>query len=232
MRHKRERIAPLSGAVCVIAVMVGNGMALAGQTGATGGAGLLADLQAAPSLVNSLGLTLEMFGWAALMCFLAVLYRTLRGAEHSDGWLASVAFGAGVLMLALKLGSVAPWMAAWYRRDELTVPLAQTLNDLGAALFIVSGWATGLCVAAAAGSAIGSRVLPRWLGWFGLVSGVGALVAGTAGVVNPQTYNPMLFLASLLWVLLTSVVLAVRAGHAPKAEHQADTVPAGAAAGQ
>ncbi len=111
---------PVSGAVSVIAVMVGNGLALAGQAGATAGPGLVADLRH-ESFVNSFGVTLEMVGWAALMCFIGYLFATLRRAEPPDGWWSPVALAAGVLLVALKLGSVAPLMAAWSRRDDLTV---------------------------------------------------------------------------------------------------------------
>ena len=141
-------VGPVSGAVSVIAVMVGNGMALAGQVGATTGPGLVADLRQ-ESFVNNFGVTLEMVGWAALMCFIGYLFATLRRAEPPDGWWSPVALAAGVLLVALKLGSVAPLMAAWSRRDDLTVAVAQTLSDLGGALFVVSGWATGLFVATA-----------------------------------------------------------------------------------
>ena len=227
------RVGAASGAVCVLSVMVGNGLALAGQSGATGGPDLLADLTRPPSAVNAAGLTLELIGWAALVMFLGYLYGVLRRAEGEDGWLAPVAFGSGLVMVTIKLGSVGPLVAAWYRRDDgLSVGAAETLSDLGDALFVVSGWATGLLVASAAGSALASRVLPRWLGWFGVVSGFATLVAGTAGILYPRDYVPLPFLAGLLWVLITSVVLTLRAVR----EAQEDLVPrsvrTGAAAGQ
>ena len=231
MKGKSEYWGPVSGAVSVIAVMVGNGLALAGQTGATAGPGVVADLQH-ESFVNGLGVTLEMVGWAALVCFIGFMFATLRRAERPDGWWSPVALAAGVLLVALKLGSVAPMMAAWSHRDDLTVTVAQTLNDLGGALFILSGWATGLFVATAAASALESRVLPRWLGWFGVVSGVGALVAGTAGVLHPSGYVAIPFLASLLWVLLASVVLTAQVGRASRGITPSRTIPEGVVRGR
>ena len=232
MTKLSTRIGAASGAVCIVAVFTGNGMALAGQSGATDGPDLLEDLSTELSAVNSTGLALEMFGWAALMMFLGYLYRVLRNAEGPDGWLAPVAFGSGVLMVSIKLGSVAPWVAAWYRRDDLTVESAQTLNDLTTALFIVSGWVTGLLVASAAGSALVSRVLPRWLAWSGLVIGVATLVAGTMGLLDPRSYSPLPFVAGLFWLLATSVILTIRLTRPVQDEFAAQTVPAGSATGQ
>lgn len=227
------RVGAASGAVCVVSVMVGNGLALAGQSGATEGPELLADLTQSPSAVNAIGLSLELVGWVALVMFLGYLYRVLKQAEGPDGWLAPVAFGAGLMMVTIKLGSVGPLVAAWYRRDDgLTVSAAQMLSDMGDALFVVSGWATGLLVAAAAGSAVGSRVLPRWLCWFGLVSGVATLVAGTIGIIYPRDYNPLPFLTGLLWLLMTSVVLTIRASRVPQEDLTVRTVPTSAPAGQ
>ena len=231
MKRVSGYVGPVSGTVSVIAVMVGNGLALAGQAGATAGPGLVADLRH-QSFVNSFGVTLEMAGWAALMCFIGYLFTTLRRVEPPDGWWSPVALAAGVLLVALKLGSVAPLMAAWSRRDDLTIPVAQTLSDLGGALFVVSGWATGLFVATAAASAVESRVLPGWLGWFGVLSGLGALVAGTAGVLDPVGYVPIPFLASLLWVLLTSVVLTARMGRADTVIMNPRATPDGVVAGR
>ena len=227
------RTGAVSGAVCVVSVMVGNGLALAGHSGATGGPDLLADLTRPPSAVNAAGLTLELLGWAALVMFLGYLYRVLSRAEGEKGWLAPVAFGAGLVMVTIKLGSVGPLVAAWHRRDDgLSIGAAETLSDLGDSLFIVSGWATGLLVATAAGSALASGVLPRWLCWFGVVSGVATLVAGTAGILYPRDYIPLPFLAGLLWMLMTSVVLTLRVSREPREDLGARPVPTGAAAGQ
>lgn len=210
MTSTYARIGAASGAVCVVSVMVGNGLALAGWSGKTDGASVLADLQRDLSVVNVIGLSLELLGWAALVMFLGYLYRVLQRAEAPDGWLAPVALGSGLIMVSIKLASIGPIMAAWNRRDDLTVTTAQTLSDLGDAAFVVSGWATGLLVATAAGSALASAALPRWLGWFGIVSGVATLVAGTAGVMDPASYVPLPFLAALLWLLMTSVLLTAR----------------------
>jgi len=215
MTRTYAQIGAASGAVCVVSVMVGNGLALAGWSGETDGASVLTDLQRDLSAVNIIGLSLELLGWAALVMFLGFFYRVLQRAEEPDGWLAPVALGSGLIMVSIKLASIVPIMAAWNRRDDLTLATAQTLSDLGGAAFIVSGWATGLLVAAGAGSALVSGVLPRWLGSFGIVSGVATLVAGTAGVVDPASYVPLPFLGALGWLLVTSVVLTVRASRGP-----------------
>lgn len=233
MTTKLARTGAISGAVCVVSVMVGNGLALAGHSGATGGPDLRADLVRPPSAVNAAGLALELVGWAALVMFLGYLYGVLRRAEGDGGWLAPVAFGAGLVMVTIKLGSVGPLVAAWHRRDDgLSISAAETLSDLGDALFVVSGWATGLLVATAAGSALASRVLPHWLCWFGLVSGVATLVAGTVGILYPSDYIPLPFLAGLLWVLVTSVVLTLRVSREPQEDLAARPVRTRAAAGQ
>ena len=232
MRTTYARIGAASGAVCVLAVMIGNGLALAGWSGETNGPAVLADFQRELSVVNMVGLSMELLGWVALVVFLGYLYRVLQLAEGPTGWLAPVAFGSGLIMVCIKLGSVAPFTAAWYRRDDLTVTTATTLRDLGDALFVVSGWATGLLVATAAGSALVSGVLPRWLGWFGMVSGVATLVAGTVGIMDPAHYIPLPFLAGLLWILITSVVLTVRASRVQQHELAEPTVPTGVAARQ
>lgn len=231
MRNTTARVGAASGALCVVATMVGNGLALAGHSGATGGPQLLSDLTRDQSTVNLIGLALELVGWMALMAFIGYLYGVLRKAEGDEGWLAALAFGSGLMMVTIKLGSIVPLIAAWYRRDDLSVGAAETLNDLATGAFIVSGWATGLLVAAAAASSLSSGALPRWLGWFGVVSGLCALVAATAGMMDPRSYVPLPFLASLLWVLLASVVLSLRVGPPVRAGSSTPLVRTGAAAG-
>ena len=228
---RSQRLALASGALYVLAIMIGNGLYEAGKTGADDGAGALADLQRTTSPVQTVGLTLEILGFTAFLVFLGALYRTLRRGERTDGWLAATALGAGLVTVAVKLGSIGPVMAANLRADELTPDLARTLNDLGGADFVISGYTSGIFVAAAAAATLATRLLPRWMSLAGVVVGVLTIAAGTAGIVDPAGYVPMPFLLGLLWVLATSVVLAVRAGNARddgRSGHAAEAVPAGA----
>ena len=229
---RSERLAAASGAIYVLAILIGNGLYEAGRTGGEDGPGVLDDLQRTPSSAQTAGLALEVLGFAAFLVFLGALYRTLRRRESADGWLGTTALGAGLVTVAVKLGSIAPLMAANLRADELTPDLARTLDDLGGASFVISGYTSGIFVAAAAAATLTTRVLPRWLAITGVVVGVLTIAAGTAGVVDPAGYVPIPFLLGLLWVLVTSGVLAVRgpaAGDDGVPSRAAGAVPAGAA---
>ena len=197
MRRNYERIGAATGAFFVIAILVGGAM--------EGG-----HLQRGPTIVNRVGLIWALLGFAAFLVFVGYLHRVLRRAEGPDGWLATVSLGAGLLYLAIKVGSAAPIVVAGYRIDELTPDLSRTLVDLNDAAFVVSGMMFGLFAVAAAAACLAHMVLPRWLGWFGLASGLLTLAAGIVGVVDPMNYNPMPFLGGLLWTLIASTLLAVR----------------------
>lgn len=225
---RSQRLALASGAIYVLAILIGNGLYEAGKSGAEDGAGVLADLQRTAGPVPTFGLALELLGFTAFLAFLGALYRTIRRAEGPGGWLAATAVGAGLVTVAVKLGSVAPLMAANLRADELSPDIARTLNDLGGAAWVLSGYTSGIFVAAAAAAALTTRLLPRWLAFSGVVVGVLTIAAGTAGVVDPGGYVPIPYLLGLLWVLAVSAMLAVR--HAgSRDDGAADPVLAGAA---
>ena len=222
------RLAATGGAGYVLASLIGNSLAETGAGGRQDGAGILADLQRDSSAVQTVGVGLEVLGTAALLVFLGYLYRVLRRAEGPDGWWAATALGAGLVALAVKLSSAAPFMAAQLRRDELTPELARTLIDQNAAGFVLSGYTTGLFVLAAAAASLSGRVAPRWLALSGVVVGALAVAAGTAGVLAPHGYVPVPFLLCLLWILVTSLTLAIGGPRHPDRVHAgADAVPAG-----
>jgi hypothetical protein len=226
---RTNQLAAASGAVYVVVVMVGNGIATAGQSNVESGTAVLNELQHRTTL-QYVGTAMEVLSFAALMVFLGFLYRTLRRAERPDGWAAAGAFGVGLIATAVKLGSATPGLAAFLRRDDLTPVLARTLTDIGGAGFIVSNFAFGIFVALAAGSAFGSLALPRWLSISGLVFGALTVAAGVAGVLAPAGYLPVPFLLCLAWVLVTSVLLTVRRPVTPTTDRADDAVPAGAIA--
>ena len=209
------RLAAASGAFSVVALIVGNQLALSGAPEGTDGASALGYLQREPTLVSSTGMVLEIVGFAALLVFLGYLYRVLRRAEGPDGWLAAVAFTAGLGSVAVKVGSIAPIVAGTYRKDELTIDIARTLVDLNGAAFIVFGLLYGLFIAAASAACLAHRVTSRWLGCAGVVVGILAFVAGLAGILTPDSYNPLAFVGDLVWTLVLSTMLTLRGARDP-----------------
>jgi hypothetical protein len=228
---RSERFAAATGAAYVLAMFIGSGLAQSGAGGADDGPSVLADLQRGRSGANAAGTALEVLGVGLLVVFLGYLYRVLRRAEGPDGWWAAPAFGAGLVSVAVKLGSAAPFLAAHLRSKELTPDLARTLNDINGAGFVISGYTWGIFVLAAAAAAFCGRVVPRWLAVIGLVVGVLSVAAGTAGVLDPKGYVAIPFLLGLVWVFVISVLLTVRASR-PAGDRSsrgtADAVPAGA----
>lgn len=147
----------------------------------------------------------EMAGLLLFMPFLGYLYSVLRRAEGEGGWLSATAFGAGLLALTIKLGNAAPSFAA---RDLEEGPLHTALYTINSVAFVLSMLPLGVLVAAVAILALKTRVLPLWLG---LMSAVTAPVLLVNGTFFEAEFVPA-FLLFALWMVLTSVVLTLRAG--------------------
>lgn len=147
-----------------------------------------------------LGALLALLGSFFLIWFVAYLRRHLRAYEGTDEWMASAAYGGGLIVVALLLVSASVTLAA----TEITNYGDETVI---ARVFLTHGWnyfyvvSPGAMVLVAASSLIGLRfrALPRWLSILGLLMLVGPLWAG-AGL------GAML---GLFWMLLASVALAV-----------------------
>jgi len=60
-------------------------------------------------------------------------------------------------------------------------------------------------VVTAAGSAYATRALPRTFAWIGLVIGVLGLATPILGFTDPNGYNPLPYLAALLWIAGVSI---------------------------
>jgi hypothetical protein len=184
-----ERIVPRMGAGCgAVFVVLLFGLPLTGSD-------------------STIVLVGELIGLLLFIPFLGYLCSVLREVEGPGGWLAATAFGAGLVDITIKLGSIAPGHAA----DRFAVGTAthQALDVMNSTAFIATMLPLSVLMAAAAVVIVRTRVLPRWLGWLAAVTAPLLLVNG---MFLDAEFGPA-FLLFLLWVLLTSVVLTVRPGH-------------------
>ena len=202
------RLAAASGAFYVIAIMVGSALMESGSVA-----------------VARAGYALAVLGFTAFIVFVGFVHRIMRAAEGPDGWVATVALGAGLLHSAVRFEAQAPRMVETYRGDALSPELARTLVDLNGMAFVVTGLLLGLYAASAGWVCVKHGLLSRWLGWFGLVSGILAVFTGIIGMVDPDLYIPLPFVAGLVWTLVVSILLTVR----PRRLGQASTPPVPAA---
>ena len=123
---------------------------------------------------------------------------TLHAAEGAIARLSAVAFGGGIVLVvgalsfagfSFTLGDVAD--------DGLTPQAAQTLNALNGDFFFPVAVGTATFLIATAIASLSSGALPKWLAWPALVIGIVALTPG--GFFG--------FLALLVWIVVTSIVL-------------------------
>ena len=200
------RLAAASGAFFVVALLVGNGLAApASRRSPT--ARRARDLQRDPP--RRIGFVLEVLGFPAFLVFLGYVYRVLRRAEGPDGWAAASLSAPACCTSPSSSRSQRPVMVGFYRGDELTPELARTLVDLNGMAFVVSGLLLGSSARRGGRSCLAHRVLPRWLGWSGVVVGVLAVAAGVVGIVAADSYNPLPFLGGLALDAGLSVMLTV-----------------------
>ena len=153
-------------------------------------------------------IALELIAILLFLPFLGYLYSILRQAEGEGAWLAPTAFGAGLVDLTIKLGSIAPGFAA--RTEGLDPQLHQALEKMNSVAFIVTMLPLGVMMAAVAIVILKTRVLPLWLGLLAVITALACLVNG---MFLDAEFGPA-FLLFLLWVTIASIVLTLRVGRA------------------
>ncbi len=202
-----QRVGAASGAIAVVLNLIG---ALLGDPYRSGlnpdptdASASIARALTAVREEARLGATLSLMGAFFLIWFAAYLRRHLLAFEGRAGWMASAAFGGGLVAAALLLVSVSITLAA----TEIT---AYGEDTVVAKVFLTHGWnyfyvlSPPVMALVAASSLLGLRfrALPRWLSILGLLLVLVPFVTG-AGL------GAML---GLLWILPTSDVLTIRAG--------------------
>jgi hypothetical protein len=182
------RVAPLSAPAFVVLVLAGNSLTetVATAPGDAAEAALATFAAKAEDPLVALGIVMELTGFVLLAVFTAWLVDALR-RRAAFGVAGALAVIGAVLMLAVKLGSAAPYLTGVLRHASLS-PVRY-------------------------GAAVALR-RAGLLGRLGHVAGLGTgtlgVVAALAGVVVPQNANPLPFLAGLLWLAAVGVRVTLR----------------------
>jgi hypothetical protein len=137
--------------------------------------------------------------------FVAALHMTLRSAGNGES-LPSIAVllfggvGAALLLVAIGAGAAAA-LRVGHGLDESG---ASSLSGLANEFFVMSWFALGGLLLAAAVGGLSLRTLPTWLGWSGIVIGLGLVVA-PAAQLTPFALIP--FFLYYLWIVAVSAVI-------------------------
>jgi hypothetical protein len=153
------------------------------------------------------GGSVELIGILATIVFAATLWSVLRSGDSEDGIASATAFGAGIASATVKLASApAAFAATWRRGQGINPQLAAALVDMNNVAFVLTWTLDAVMLGAAATVILRRAVLPRWLGWLGVVAAaVMALSAPAADHVPPVG-----ILLGFVWIISTSVVLTRR----------------------
>jgi hypothetical protein len=194
-----ERLAPLTGVVFVVLVLVGF-IPLGGDTpGSHASAQKVVDFYSKHTTREALAALAVALSVPFLVFFSSILHRALRAAGGS-GRLATAAFGGGLLAAAGFAFAAAVHFALADAADKTSsAGAAQALNVLDNDTFIpfVAGLGTLLLGSGLATLRYGG-LLPRWLGWAGAIIGVAIFIPFVGFVA---------FGLSGIWVVVASIVL-------------------------
>ena len=153
------------------------------------------------------GSFLSVLSFIPFIFFLGVLWKKLNATEEKFRWLSAITLGAGLLIVAVQITGGAGWTTLFYRLDGQILPeMAGFQFDYGNFLFAAS-WVMMASMLLSAGIlSIATGALPKWIGWFGLVTSLGLLIAagywfGPSGVI----FVPVTLF--WIWLICVSVVL-------------------------
>jgi hypothetical protein len=209
LTRQSERWFPLAGIIFVVLMVVGT-MFVADVPDANASRQQIADYLVDSDLHtrNIIGAYLWMFGALAFLIFASRLRSVLRGAEGGPGTLTSVAFGAGAVYSALMMVSAATFAAVAYavglKDASVTVPdFVRVLPQMAWMILLLGGGFAGiLLVLATCIVSFRTGVLPRWLAWLGVLAAILLFFDVVYVSIAPL----------LAWVILASVVLAMKRG--------------------
>lgn len=193
-----------SAVVAGLGPLVGNAL----YEGPAGTGAALQQGLADPPTVAYLGYGLELVGFVAMATVFGVLAVWLSRRSPVAAAVTGIAASAA---LAVKVGSITPTMAVAAAEDPLDPATVDTLVAIGDMAFVVFGFLAAVAFTAA-GLGLLRTDAPRWLAWWPVgAGGLGTITAGV-GVLEPDAYVFVPFLALLLWLVALGLTEAFSTG--------------------
>ena len=201
-----DSVGALAGIIAPVLVLVGMGIAQGESPGPRTPSSEIARVFVEQSDQVETGINITLVGLVFFFPFLAYFRRRVQRAEGEDGWLASAAYGGGLVTVAMLLLLVSMAYA--------TTNVSATVDTQVAKVFVVYFWNfvwvfAPPMIALTLGASLAIvryAALPRWTGW------IGFLVAAT--LLMPWIG----MLVVMAWLLLVSVVMLVQVWSAPREE--------------
>lgn len=205
MHDVQQRAMALSGAVFVVLAIVGNEViGKAGDSPAVGAqAGDVARFLVRRQATFDVAVAVELLAIVALVAFFAFLTTRLRAAQAEMA--ARVVLVAGGAMAAVKVASMPALVAAVHGAGTLPDELVATLARMNDVAFATTWPLLGTVLIAVATG--GRRALPRLAALAAAPIGMALLLVPLAGTIDGN-FLPMLL--AMVWLLATSIALAIR----------------------
>jgi hypothetical protein len=200
----KERLVPLTGVAFIVLVIVS--AVIAGEPpDADSGTDEIVDFYLDNKDAVTVGAALSALA-ALFLIFFANHLRRLFTAAGERSLSATVLVGAAIIGVGATIDATL-LLAMADAADEIEPASVQTLQALWDNDFLPIALGLLTFLLSAGLSILRTGALPRWLGWTALV-----LV-----VIGLTPIGWVAFLASAIWVLIVSILLAVRAGTAGEA---------------
>ena len=215
MRRKWDWLAPLTGVLFVALVIVGFEIAGEPPDADEPVREIVAFYVDNKDSVR-IGVLLAGLASVLLVLFGAILRRALRAAEGPAGVLSAVVLvGSAIMAVGIAVDATI-FLPLAETADDIDPAAVQALQALWNNDFVPIAVGTELFLLSAGLSIVLHGALPRWLGWIAIV----------LAIVGVTPIGWVAALAGGVWVLVVSVMLALRARAADGAGHPGAAGPA------
>jgi hypothetical protein len=193
-----ERLAALSGLVAVALWVIGVVLEEVSNLPGEDPNEILSWFQDESNTILS-GAFIFMLGSLFFLIFIGALRVRLVRAESESAFLSAIAFGAGLVVVAMTLLIPGPNLAGALAEDDLTPEAAQALTVVDDAFFVGAELAAALLLIATGLAILRYGALPRWVAWISFLFALWLLIPpiGWAG----------LLVGVPLWTIIVAVLL-------------------------